>query len=168
MLSNGIDGEPKSWRHFAEKEITGFRAPYLSTGKALYAALAEDKFSYDASGISRGPAEPASDAGLTHFALPQIAEGPKARRVIAMDYNLFVRHSGGLERPSEAKNFEDRAYDAFLASFNQEYHGKRVPLPGRFPLHADERRRILARVGAFRQGSLRQARQWPASATLTT
>jgi len=125
--ANGIDGEPKSWRRFAEKEITGFRAPYLSTGKALYAALAEDKFSYDASGISRGPAEPASDAGLTHFALPQIAEGPKARRVIAMDYNLFVRHSGGLERPSEAKNFEDRAYDAFLASFNQEYHGKRVP-----------------------------------------
>jgi hypothetical protein len=47
--------------------------------------------------------------------------------VIAMDYNLFVRHSGGFERPSEGKTFEDRAYDAFLASFIAEYNGKRTP-----------------------------------------
>ncbi len=30
---NGLDGEPRGWRHFAEHEIPGFRAPYLSTGK---------------------------------------------------------------------------------------------------------------------------------------
>nr|WP_318528285.1 polysaccharide deacetylase [Mesorhizobium sp. ZC-5] len=125
--ANHIAAEPAGWQHFAETEIKGFRAPYLSTNKSLYAALAGDKFSYDASGVSRGPAEPSRDASLTRFSLPQIAEGPKSRRVIAMDYNLFVRHSGGLERPSEAKNFEDRAYDAFLASFDAEYNGKRTP-----------------------------------------
>jgi peptidoglycan/xylan/chitin deacetylase (PgdA/CDA1 family) len=125
--SNGISSEPAGWRHFAETEIKGFRAPYLSTNKSLYAALAENKFSYDASGVSRGPAEPSDNGALARFALPQIAEGPAARRVIAMDYNLFVRHSGGFERPSQAKDFEDRAYSAFLASFDQEYHSRRIP-----------------------------------------
>jgi peptidoglycan/xylan/chitin deacetylase (PgdA/CDA1 family) len=125
--ANGVSPEPAGWRHFAETEIKGFRAPYLSTSKALYQALQEDRFSYDASGVSRGLAEPARSGPLARFALPQIAEGPASRRVIAMDYNLFVRHSGGLERPSQAKDFEDRAYSAFLASFDAEYNGKRTP-----------------------------------------
>jgi peptidoglycan/xylan/chitin deacetylase (PgdA/CDA1 family) len=90
---NGIAGEPANWRKFAETEISGFRAPYLSTSKTLYAALAEAKFDYDASAISRGPAEPETAGAVTRFALPQISEGPASRRVIAMDYNLFVRHS---------------------------------------------------------------------------
>ncbi len=124
---NRIEGEPEGWRRFAEFEINGFRAPYLSTGSGLYAALAEDRFSYDASAVSRGPVLPEIGNGLARFALPQIVEGPASRRVIAMDYNLFVRHSGGFERPSQSKQFEDRAYDAFLASFDAEYNGKRTP-----------------------------------------
>jgi peptidoglycan/xylan/chitin deacetylase (PgdA/CDA1 family) len=126
-LINGIAGEPQGWQHFATEEIKGFRAPYLSTGKSLYPALADAGLSYDASGISRGPSEPAIGSGIARFALPQISEGPASRRVIAMDYNLFVRHSGGFERPGQTKEFEDRAYDAFLASFNAEYNGERVP-----------------------------------------
>ena len=31
---NGIAGEPSGWRHFAQTEIKGFRAPYLSAGRA--------------------------------------------------------------------------------------------------------------------------------------
>ena len=124
---NGIAGEPDGWRRFATDEIKGFRAPYLSTGNSLHAALAEDGFSYDASGVSRGPTEPEISNGMARFALPQISEGPASRRVIAMDYNLFVRHSGGFERPGRTKEFEDRAYDAFLTSFNAEYNGKRTP-----------------------------------------
>ena len=41
---NGIAGEPEGWRRFAETEIKGFRAPYLSTGKGLYAALGVGQF----------------------------------------------------------------------------------------------------------------------------
>ncbi|MGO4843353.1 polysaccharide deacetylase, partial [Rhizobiaceae sp. 2RAB30] len=82
-------------------QIHGFRAPYLSTSKALYATLAEHGFAYDASGVSRGPAKPAQSDGMAHFALPQIPEGPSERRVIAMDYNLFVRHSGGFEKADD-------------------------------------------------------------------
>src|SRR5690606_13378423 len=65
---------------------------------------------------------------VERFSLPQIPEGPKARRVIAMDYNLFVRHSGGVEQPDEAAAFQTRTYDAFKAAFDQQYNGKRAPL----------------------------------------
>ncbi len=125
---NGIPGEPADWRDFVKSTVSGFRAPYLNTSPALYEALRETRFRYDASGISKGPVEPHGEAGVERFALPQIPEGPKARRVIAMDYNLFVRHSGGIERPDEAAAFQARSYDAFKAAFDQQYEGKRVPL----------------------------------------
>ncbi len=124
---NGIDGEPADWKGFAET-VSGFRAPYLSTSGALYDALEAGGFSYDASGISRGPIEPLPEGGIERFALPQIPEGPSARRVIAMDYNLFVRHSGGFERPDEAAAFQARSYDAFKAAFDAQHAGGRTPL----------------------------------------
>jgi peptidoglycan/xylan/chitin deacetylase (PgdA/CDA1 family) len=123
---NGLK-EPPDWKAMSAGMVHGFRAPYLSTTKALYAALAERGFHYDASGISKGPAMPTGGT-VAHFALPQIPEGPSERRVIAMDYNLYVRHSGGLERPSQAAGFENRALDAFMAAFEHEYGDKRIPL----------------------------------------
>lgn len=125
---NGIEGEPADWRRFAETGVSGFRAPYLSTSAALYDALKTAGFRYDASGVSRGPAEPPAADGVARFALPQIPEGPKARRVLAMDYNLFVRHSGGVEQPDEAAAFQERSYEAFKAAFDAQYRGGRAPL----------------------------------------
>jgi peptidoglycan/xylan/chitin deacetylase (PgdA/CDA1 family) len=125
---NGITPEPKDWRGFAASAVIGFRAPYLSTGPALYRALPDAGFTYDASGVSRGPAKPQTVNGITRFSLPLVPEGPKGRPVIAMDYNLYARHSGARERLADAKAFEDRAYDAFQAAFQAQYAGKRVPL----------------------------------------
>lgn len=125
---NGINGEPEGWKAFATGAIHGFRAPYLSTNKALFAALGDRAFAYDASGVSRGPAEPKVNGGLVHFALPQIPEGPSERKVIAMDYNLFVRHSGGTEKIDTGAIFENRTYKAFLDAFEAQYAGKRIPL----------------------------------------
>lgn len=124
---NGLDGEPEGWRSFAENEVTGFRAPYLSTSGELDTALAKAGYSYDASRVSRGPQAPAAGK-INVFALPMIPEGPQGKPVIAMDYNLYVRHSGGFERPSEAATFEQRTYDAFKAAFQAQYDGKRTPL----------------------------------------
>lgn len=125
---NGIAGEPDDWRSFAENAVSGFRAPYLSTSAALYEALETAGFRYDASGVSQGPAEPYPEGGVERFSLPQIPEGPKARRIIAMDYNLFVRHSGGFERPDEAAAFQARSHEAFKAAFDAQYAGERMPL----------------------------------------
>lgn len=125
---NGITSEPKGWRDFARHAVVGFRAPYLSTGKGLYEALEAAGYAFDASGVSKGPALPPTIDGITRFSLPQIPEGPKSRLVIAMDYNLYVRHSGGFERPSKAGEFADRTYQAFRAAFDAQYQGKRIPL----------------------------------------
>lgn len=124
---NAIAPEPAGWRDIARK-VVGFRAPYLSANEALYRALPKAGFLFDASGVSRGPALPPTGNGITRFSLPQIPEGPRSRPVIAMDYNLYVRHSGGFERPSKAAEFANRTYDAFRAAFDTQYQGKRIPL----------------------------------------
>jgi peptidoglycan/xylan/chitin deacetylase (PgdA/CDA1 family) len=125
---NGIAPEPAGWRDLAGKLVVGFRAPYLSTSKTLYQALPEAGFLYDASGVSKGPAEPEEQGGLMRFALPLVPEGPKGRPVIAMDYNLYARHSGAVERPNRKKDFEERAYHAFRHAFDRQYAGRRIPL----------------------------------------
>lgn len=125
---NDLPGEPAGWRRFAEDEVVGFRAPYLSVGPGLFPAMRGDGYRYDASGVSRGPTEPGVDHGLITFALPMVPEGPKGRPVIAMDYNLFVRHSDGIERGDPDGAFEQRTLAAFRAAFDAAYDGGRTPL----------------------------------------
>jgi peptidoglycan/xylan/chitin deacetylase (PgdA/CDA1 family) len=125
---NDIPYEPAGWRAFVRSGIVGFRAPYLSTSPGLDAALAENGFLYSASGVSRGPQMPFERGGLVQFSLPTIPEGPSDRRVIAMDYNLYVRHSHGKEDVAHAAEYEERAYSAFQAAFQQQYDGERIPL----------------------------------------
>lgn len=129
---NGIEPEPQGWQAFASTAIHGFRAPYLSTGPNLDAALRERGLTYDASTVSRGPVFPARKSGLRHFALPMVPEGPEERRIIAMDYNLFVRHSGGFERDDADGSFEERTYRAFMAAFQRQYDGERIPFQAGF------------------------------------
>jgi peptidoglycan/xylan/chitin deacetylase (PgdA/CDA1 family) len=125
---NGDPREPLGWRAFSDHFPSGFRAPYLSTGPGLEQALRRSHFLYDASGVERGISEPKLKSGVLHFALPTIPEGPTGRRVILMDYNLFVRHSGGTERTDTDGAFEKRTLDALYAAFNEQYSGERHPL----------------------------------------
>lgn len=125
---NGIDGEPAGWASFAESEVKGFRAPYLSYSENLFKAEAQSGLLYDASTVSSGPAKISRKADIYRFSLPLIPEGPSWRPIIAMDYNLYVRHSGAKEDPEHGSLFEQRAYDAFMAAFNKEYAADRTPL----------------------------------------
>jgi peptidoglycan/xylan/chitin deacetylase (PgdA/CDA1 family) len=127
-IINGIDGEPEGWRQFVRTGISGFRAPYLATSPSMYRTLLAAGYAYDASAISRGPVHPESVLGLTRFALPLIAEGPQQRPVIAMDYNLFARHTRTKETPDTDGVYEQRAYNAFMAAFRREHEGKRRPV----------------------------------------
>lgn len=133
ILSNafmdlGFGDEPQGWRDFVKTKVTGFRAPYLSAGIGLTEALQAHGFRYDASSVERDVLLPRVNGKLARFALPQIQEGPSGRRIIAMDYNFFVRHSGGFERASESDAFEARAYQAFHSAFDAQYAGRRLPL----------------------------------------
>ncbi|KAA3513271.1 polysaccharide deacetylase family protein [Agrobacterium rosae] len=121
------DEEPHGWRDLV-KGINGFRAPYLSQSDALTAAQKKHGFVYDATSITKGPAWPIQKDGIEHFGLPLIPEGPNNRPIIAMDYNLFVRHSMAIENRERSAEFEERAYQAFRAAFDKQYDGERVPL----------------------------------------
>ncbi len=126
---NGLaDREPAEWADFVGNNIVGFRAPYLSAPKSLYEAERDHGFRYDASSVTRDPLLPTLEGSVTRFGLPLIPEGPKQRRIVAMDYNLFIRHSAGMDHPSKAAEFEARSYDAFRAAFDKQYEGDRVPL----------------------------------------
>jgi peptidoglycan/xylan/chitin deacetylase (PgdA/CDA1 family) len=119
--------EPQGWRDFV-KGINGFRAPYLSQSDALTTAQKKHGFIYDATSVTKGPQWPVEKSGIQHFGLPLIPEGPSNRPIIAMDYNLFVRHSMAIETPSKSAEFEERAYTAFHAAFDRQYDGERIPL----------------------------------------
>ncbi|SIQ28397.1 hypothetical protein SAMN05880582_1011363 [Rhizobium sp. RU20A] len=122
------DKEPAGWQDFVKTDILGFRAPYLATSPGLVPALKAAGFTYDASLVSKGPAEPDGRDGLPRFALPLVPEGPTGRPVIAMDYNLFVRHSMGVENRRDSAAFEDRALTAYRQAFEAQYGGQRIPL----------------------------------------
>ena len=126
--AGAIEDQPEGWDAFVQDDIIGFRAPYLSTSGHLSAALRETGHTYDASGVSKGPSVPRLSNRLSAFDLPLIPEGPGNRRVIAMDYNMFVRHSGGIENRSKSEVFEERTYDAFRRAFDTQYNGLRRPL----------------------------------------
>jgi peptidoglycan/xylan/chitin deacetylase (PgdA/CDA1 family) len=130
---NGAPREPFGWRAFVDASLKGFRAPYLSIGPGLETHLRSGGYLYDASSVERGISQPKMKAGVLRFALPTIPEGPEGRRIIAMDYNLFVRHSGGFERTDTDGAFERRTLNALYAAFNGQYSGARNPV--QFGLH---------------------------------
>lgn len=120
--------EPAGWKDFVRNGITGFRAPYFSTGPGMVEAEKQAGIRYDASLVTKGPMWPEEKDGLIRFGLPLIPEGPSGRPIIAMDYNLFIRHSGGLDNPSRSAEFEERTYSAFRTAFDKQYDGDRIPL----------------------------------------
>ncbi len=119
--------EPEGWNGFVAG-IDGFRAPYLSAPDSLFEAARAEGFVYDASTVTKGPLMPKERKGVLAFGPPLIPEGPKSRPIIAMDYNLFIRHSAGVENPSRSAEFEERAYVAFRTAFDRQYEGDRIPL----------------------------------------
>jgi len=126
---NGLaDQEPEGWSDFVRNDISGFRAPYLSAPDSLFAAQKAHGYRFDASTVTDAPLPPKEKKGLYRFGLPLIPEGPSDRKIIAMDYNLFIRHSAGIDHPSKAAEFAERSYEAFRAAFDAQYHGDRVPL----------------------------------------
>jgi hypothetical protein len=120
--------EPADWQRFVSEDIKGFRAPYLSAGSGLVKALEAEGFTYDASLVTKGPAMPVASGEIARFGLPLVPEGASQRPVIAMDYNLYVRHSKGKEKPEKSAAFEESTLKAYRDAFAGQYDGERIPL----------------------------------------
>ncbi len=120
--------EPADWQRFVAEDLKGFRAPYLSAGSGLVEALEAEGFTYDASLVTKGPAMPVRSGDIARFGLPLVPEGAAQRPVIAMDYNLYVRHSKGKENPEKSAAFEESTLKAYRDAFDKQYDGERIPL----------------------------------------
>ena len=110
---NGLAGEPAGWKQFAETGIIGLPRALSLDRRQSRRSTGSGRLSLQCQRRLARPGEPSDRHGVVQFALPLIPEGPNGRRVIAMDYNLFVRHSGGFEREDAGAAFENRTYAAF-------------------------------------------------------
>ena len=127
--NNGLKGEPAGWKARIDGAVTGFRAPYLASGRALDRALAEAGFRYDASRVGRRGERPSrSQSGHWLFRLAMIPEGRRNRSIISMDYNFYVRHSKARSDPKRRKIYARRMLKAYMNYFNHNYRNGRQPV----------------------------------------
>jgi len=127
--NNNLAGEPRDWKNMIDTNIRGFRAPFMARNKALDKALAHSEFWYDASRGGYWDALPnKSKHGLWDFRLAFIPEGPRKRLILAMDYNLYVRHSSARANPAAAKRYQSRTFQAYMRYFRQSYNTNRTPV----------------------------------------
>jgi hypothetical protein len=118
-----------------KREVIGFRAPYLEHSPGLYLALHElPRYRYDTSEVaSDSTAWPTKDAsGLWHIPLGRMKIGPNGTDILAMDYNLYLRHSNAQDTvkkgTAEWKRIYEETLAAFLGYFEKNYAGTRAPV----------------------------------------
>jgi hypothetical protein len=132
QLNLGLDG------------IAGFRAPNLGRNSNLMLALKENGFRYDASTTGREDGWPYKlENGLWEIPLPTINFAGTNSKLIAMDYNFYVKQSGAVDVAKKGTPVWEEFYDQTLQSyrdyFSKNYEGSRAPVfsAGHFSLWND-------------------------------
>jgi hypothetical protein len=113
---NGIEGEPEGWRDWRNAN-GGFRAPYLSVGDGLFAALSRAWLSPMTPRRSRGAG--ARPAGERHRDLRPADDPGRPRRPTRHRHGLQSLRApfGRVRARGRDGQFEERAYRAFLDAF---------------------------------------------------
>lgn len=126
--NNGLG--PTQYLAFGPDDIRGFRAPFLSIGSGLDAALAARKYRYDASMAGRAIDWPRKNHdGIWKFKLASIPLRGYRRAPLSMDYNLFIVQSQ--ENPEvfdDLEDLEERVVEAYLQYFKRNYVTNRAPI----------------------------------------
>lgn len=126
--NNGL--EPDQRLAFGPSDIRGFRAPFLSIGPGLDAALAARRYRYDASRTGRAGEWPARNRDdIWKFKLASIPLPGYRRTPLSMDYNLFIVQS--LENPEifdDLERLEQTVVEAYLQYFKRNYLTNRAPI----------------------------------------
>ena len=89
--------EPAGWKNYFAKQVSGFRAPYLSVGgrKALWKTFKEHGIDYDTSLVNNMGYWPRQIHGVWNFPLATINVAGTPKNTLSMDYNFYVAQSGG-------------------------------------------------------------------------
>ncbi len=120
-------------RAFSGDVFAGFRAPQLGTDRELYSAVALKKFRYDSSGVGDAKEWPKkNELGTWTIPLPMIPFGSEGRRVVSMDYNIWMRQSHARNEARRGtllwKQRYDETMDAYRRYFESNYDGSRAPV----------------------------------------
>jgi hypothetical protein len=113
---------------FAADEVAGFRAPYLSRGPALYAALREAGFRYDASGVGNADTWPEKQGGVWRFNLASLRIAGSGKYTLSMDYNFLVAQSDAAGNARLRQQYREEMLRTYLAYFRANYSGNRAPV----------------------------------------
>jgi hypothetical protein len=111
-----------------EKEVVGFRAPYLATSKGLYTTLAAMHYRYDTSQTAEMGYWPEKRGGIWNFPLADLVIAGTAKKTLSMDYNFYASQSHEKPDPANADLYEKQMYETYLNYFNHNYGGNRAPL----------------------------------------
>jgi len=114
-------------------DIVGFRAPDLGVDQALYLALHDSHFTYDASGVARGDAWPKKDTyGVWRIPLGTIYLGTHHTPVIAMDYSIWAVQSDNNDTvrqgSAEWNSYLSDVKSAYMEYFDHNYNSTRAPI----------------------------------------
>lgn len=113
---------------FSSDEVSGFRAPYLSTSAGLYEAQRQNKFIYDASGVGQPSEWPEKKDGIWRFNLASLKIAGSGKMTLSMDYNFYVSQSAAFNRPEQHPVFREQMYATYMNYLRANYTGNRAPL----------------------------------------
>lgn len=130
-FNNGLTPNAKYPQGYAltEKDIIGFRAPYLGVNEGLWATMKDLNFKYDTSTPGEMTIWPQkSSLGLWKISVPVIEMAGTGKRIIGMDYNFYMAQSKGKEDIPNRELYRKQMFDSYMNYFNFNYFGRRAPI----------------------------------------
>ncbi|MGZ3772516.1 MAG: hypothetical protein ACXVCY_17660 [Pseudobdellovibrionaceae bacterium] len=130
-FNNGLTPNAKYPQGYAlaQKDIVGFRAPYLGVNDGLWGALKDLSFKYDTSMTGEMTIWPQkSPLGLWKISVPIIEMAGTGKRIIGMDYNFYMVQSKGKEDIPNREVYRKQMFDSYMNYFNFNYYGRRAPI----------------------------------------
>lgn len=111
-----------------KSDFHGGRTPCLMGDKtALYSAMGQLGYAYDASQEGILGQWPTKQQGLWNFPLPSIPRVGSKYATLAMDYNFYFNH-GKVDDPGRLKTLENWTYRSYYGALRGLYTSNRAPL----------------------------------------
>lgn len=128
ITNNSLPGSAPLLKLNPEKEVKGFRAPYLEVTSGMHPTLKEYGFRYDTSGVADMDYWPKKKNGVWDFPLAMLRIVDTNKRTLSMDYNFYVADSNATEDPAHSELYRDRMRRTYLKYFESNYNGNRAPI----------------------------------------
>lgn len=111
-----------------ERDVIGFRAPYLGVTNGLWATLKTYKYAYDTSRVAEPNYWPRKINSVWNFPLAMLRIVDTNKKTLSMDYNFYVADSGGNPDAANSEVYRSRMKRTYLKYFDTNYKGNRAPL----------------------------------------